>query len=97
MTENSDNNNIDEYLAKILKEAGSTKPAQPSENNLLTPEDEAQMQTLLKLIRDGSRAILIVEDGNNLKYIFSNATPVEALVILGKVIEATGRSFLTDK
>ena len=40
----------------------------------------------------GRRAVLIVEDADErLRYMFSNATRAEAVTMLGKVVEATGR------
>jgi hypothetical protein len=65
------------------KEAGAT---------VLAPEDEAYLNKLIAAVRAGKRAVLIVEDSDDkLKYMFSNASRAEAVSMLGKVIEATGR------
>jgi hypothetical protein len=43
-------------------------------------------------MRAGRRAVVIVEDTDErLRYMFSNSTRAEAVSMLGKVIEATGR------
>lgn len=60
--------------------------------SVLAPEDEAYLNKLIAAIRAGKRAVLIVEDSDDkLKYMFSNASRAEAVSMLGKVIEATGR------
>jgi len=60
--------------------------------SVLSSEDETYLNTLLATLRTGKRAVLIVEDSDDkLKYMFSNATRAEAVSMLGKVIEATGR------
>jgi len=67
-----------------------------AEQSVLAPEDEAYLNTLIASIRSGRRSVLIVEDADErLRYMFSNATRAEAVTMLGKVIEATGRR-LTD-
>lgn len=59
---------------------------------VLAPEDEAYLNKLISAVRSGKRAVLIVEDSDEkLKYMFSNASRAEAVSMLGKVIEATGR------
>ena len=59
---------------------------------MLAPEDEAYLNSLVSSVRAGRRAVLIVEDADErLRYMFSNATRAEAVTMLGKVIEATGR------
>jgi len=59
---------------------------------MLAPEDEAYLNSLITSIRSGRRAVLIVEDADErLRYMFSNATRAEAVTMLGKVVEATGR------
>ena len=58
----------------------------------LAPEDEAYLNALIDSVRSGRRAVLIVEDADErLRYMFSNATRAEAVTMLGKVVEATGR------
>jgi hypothetical protein len=60
--------------------------------SVLAPEDEAYLNKLIAAVRAGKRAVLIVEDSDDkLKYMFSNASRAEAVSMLGKVIEATGR------
>jgi hypothetical protein len=62
------------------------------EQSVLAPEDEAYLSSLLASVRLGRRAVLIVEDADErLRYMFSNATRAEAVTMLGKVVEATGR------
>lgn len=61
-------------------------------SSVLAPEDEAYLTKLIAAVRAGKRAVLVVEDNDEkLKYMFSNATRPEAMSMLGKVIEATGR------
>jgi hypothetical protein len=60
--------------------------------SVLAADDEAYLNKLVAAIRSGKRAVLIVEDSDDkLKYMFSNASRAEAVSMLGKVIEATGR------
>ena len=60
--------------------------------SVLSSEDEAYLTSLLCAMRAGQRAIVIVENiDDQLRYMFSNATRAEAVSILGKVIESTGR------
>jgi hypothetical protein len=67
-------------------------PAEPIDQSMLAPEDEAYLSSLLTAVRAGRRAVLIVEDADErLRYMFSNATRAEAVTMLGKVVEATGR------
>lgn len=62
------------------------------EMSVLTPEDEAYLNDLIAAIRSGKSAVVIVADSDDkLKYMFSNSTRAEAVSMLGKVIEATGR------
>lgn len=62
------------------------------EQTVLAPEDEAYLSSLIASVRLGRRAVLIVEDADErLRYMFSNATRAEAVTMLGKVVEATGR------
>lgn len=59
---------------------------------VLASEDEAYLNKLIAAVRSGKRAVLVVEDSDDkLKYMFSNASRAEAVSMLGKVIEATGR------
>jgi hypothetical protein len=63
-----------------------------TEDSVLAPEDEAYLNSLIGSVRTGRRAVLIVEDADErLRYMFSNATRAEAVTMLGKVVEATGR------
>ena len=79
-----DINAVLKYLLSDGKDAGV-----PS---VLAPEDEAYLNKLVAAVRAGKRAVLIVEDSDDkLKYMFSNASRAEAVSMLGKVIEATGR------
>lgn len=60
--------------------------------SVLAADDEAYLNKLVAAVRAGKRAVLIVEDSDEkLKYMFSNASRAEAVSMLGKVIEATGR------
>jgi hypothetical protein len=78
---------IDAVLRSLL--AGSTEH---SEHSSLAPEDESYLTSLIASVRNGRRAVLIVEDADErLRYMFSNATRAEAISMLGKVVEATGR------
>ncbi len=62
------------------------------DRSMLAPEDEAYLASLITAVRAGRRAVLIVEDADErLRYMFSNATRSEAVTMLGKVVEATGR------
>ena len=75
---------IDAVLKRLLdpRDDGST----------LAPEDETYLNSLIDSVRSGGRAVLIVEDADErLRYMFSNATRAEAITMLGKVVEATGR------
>lgn len=63
-----------------------------AKESMLAPEDEAYLSSLIASVRSGRRAVLIVEDADErLRYMFSNATRAEAVTMLGKVVEATGR------
>jgi len=78
---------IDAVLKRLLE--CSRDFAEPS---VLAPEDEAYLGSLIASVRLGRRAVLIVEDvDERLRYMFSNATRAEAVTMLGKVVEATGR------
>jgi hypothetical protein len=78
---------IDAVLKRLLD-----PPRDGAENSMLAPEDEAYLNSLITSIRSGRRAVLIVEDADErLRYMFSNATRAEAVTMLGKVVEATGR------
>jgi hypothetical protein len=78
---------IDAVLRRLLE--GSLES---SELSVLAPEDESYLSSLIASVRNGRRAVLIVEDADErLRYMFSNATRAEAVTMLGKVVEATGR------
>ena len=78
---------IDAVLKRLLE-----IPADIATQSALAPEDEAYLSSLVAAVRSGRRAVLIVEDADErLRYMFSNATRAEAVTMLGKVVEATGR------
>lgn len=78
---------IDAVLKRLL-----TPRIDDGDQSVLAPEDEAYLNSLIVSIRGGRRSVLIVEDADErLRYMFSNATRAEAVTMLGKVIEATGR------
>ncbi len=81
---------IDAVLKRLLN---GTRPATVKDDrSVLAAEDEAYLQSLVSAVRTGRRAVLIVEDvDERLRYMFSNASPAEAVAMLGKVTEATGR------
>ena len=77
---------IDAVLKRLLD------PCQDGAGSMLAPEDEVYLNALIASVRSGRRAVLIVEDADErLRYMFSNATRAEAITMLGKVVEATGR------
>jgi hypothetical protein len=78
---------IDAVLKRLLE-----LPSEDGGQSMLAPEDEAYLTSLVSAVRLGRRAVLIVEDADErLRYMFSNATRAEAVTMLGKVVEATGR------
>lgn len=78
---------IDAVLKRLLE-----RNCDGVEHTVLAPEDEAYLNSLIASVRLGRRAVLIVEDADeHLRYMFSNATRAEAVTMLGKVVEATGR------
>lgn len=80
-------NDMDSVLRRLLEPRRDG-----AQQSVLAPEDEAYLNSLIDSIRAGRRAVLIVEDlDERLRYMFSNATRAEAVTMLGKVIEATGR------
>lgn len=80
---------LNAMLKFLLSEGASLEGASAT---VLSPEDERYLTTLVDAIRSGKRSVIIVEDSDDkLKYMFSNATRAEAVSMLGKVIEATGR------
>jgi hypothetical protein len=79
---------IDAVLKRLLEAPSDMTVAQ----SMLAPEDEAYLMSLISAVRAGRRAVLIVEDADErLRYMFSNASRSEAITMLGKVVEATGR------
>jgi hypothetical protein len=79
-------NDIDAVLKRLLD------PDRADCETALAPEDEAYLTSLIAAVRTGRRAVLVVEDADErLRYMFSNATRAEAVTMLGKVVEATGR------
>ena len=82
---------IDAVLKRLLE-----GQVEMTTDSMLAPEDEAYLTSLISAVRSGRRAVLIVEDADErLRYMFSNASRSEAVTMLGKVVEATGRR-LTD-
>lgn len=80
---------IDAVLKRLLDTPDPEARAQGSQ---LTAEDESYLVSLVSAVRAGRRAVLIVEDADErLRYMFSNATRADAVTMLGKVVEATGR------
>jgi hypothetical protein len=82
---------IDAVLKRLLS---ATRPpvTEKGQRSVLASEDEAYLDSIVAAVRNGRRAVLIVEDvDDRLRYMFSNALPAEAIAMLGKVIEATGR------
>lgn len=80
---------IDAVLRRLLLEES---PEADGHTSMLAPEDESYLTSLIASVRAGRRAVLIVEDADErLRYMFSNATRAEAVTMLGKVVEATGR------
>lgn len=78
---------MNEYLTSLLRGEKSKIV-----DSVLAPEDKAYLDALVASINAGKRAIIILEDSDDkLKYMFSNASRAEAVAMLGKVIEATGR------
>jgi hypothetical protein len=78
---------IDAVIKRLLE-----PPSVGAEESVLAPEDEAYLNSLISSVRLGRRSVLIVEDADErLRFMFSNATRAEAVTMLGKVVEATGR------
>ncbi len=78
---------IDAVLKRLLERDHGA-----GDQSVLAPEDETYLSSLIASVRLGRRAVLIVEDADeHLRYMFSNATRAEAVTMLGKVVEATGR------
>lgn len=76
----------------VLKRLLNPRSVAHEERSALAAEDEAYLASLVSAVRTGRRAVLIVEDPDErLRYMFSNASPPEAVAMLGKVVEATGR------
>jgi hypothetical protein len=79
--------NIDDVLKRLLSDNSRAR-----ETSALSTEDDAYLTSLISAMRAGRRAVVIVEDTDErLRYMFSNSTRAEAVSMLGKVIEATGR------
>lgn len=80
-----------EYLSRLLRN-GKKNESTPQSSSVLPPEDQAYLDALVAGIHAGKRAIIILEENEDkLKYMFSNASRAEAVAMLGKVTEATGR------
>ena len=83
---------LDAVLKRILSGARQAVKNERDPRSVLAAEDEAYLASLIDAVRTGRRAVLIVEDvDERLRYMFSNASPPEAVAMLGKVTEATGR------
>ena len=81
----------------LLKFLASERPVKGADGSVLAPDDEIYLTRLVSALRSGKKAVFIVEDSDEkLKYMFSNATRAEAVSMLGKVIEATGRRLATN-
>ena len=79
-------------IDSVLKRLLASRVAVDAESCARSPEDEAYLTSMIEAIRSGSSAVLVVEDSEErLKFMFSNASRAEAITMLGKVIEATGR------
>lgn len=79
----------------LLTHLHCQRPEKPE--TLLADEDDRYLSTLTGEIRKGSRAVVLVETDGKIKYMFSNANRAEAVSILGKVVEATGRKLQDDR
>lgn len=76
----------------MLKHLLSSSAGVMMQRSQLSADDEAYLTSLIAAVRGGRRAVLIVEEADErLRYMFSNASRPEAVTMLGKVIEATGR------
>ncbi len=83
---------LDALLQALLSDHSSTFGTLATDDTILSPQDEAYFVKLVAAVRAGKKAVVIVEDSDEkLKYMFSNAARAEAVSMLGKVIEATGR------
>ncbi len=79
---------IEAVLRRLLAANVAVEP----DGFALSPEDEEYLASLVRAIRSGNRAIVVVEDSDErLKFMFSSASRAEAITMLGKVVEATGR------
>lgn len=68
-----------------------TQPVEEATQTVLLDEDENYLRGLLEMIRRGKKAVIIVEtDDDKTKYMLSYCSRTEAIVLLAKVIEATG-------
>jgi hypothetical protein len=78
---------IDDVLRRLL-----TDNSHVEERSALSAQDDAYLTSLISAVRAGRRAVVIVEDADErLRYMFSNSTRAEAVSMLGKVVESTGR------
>ena len=76
----------------MLKQLLSSSASVAMQRSQLGADDEAYLATLVAAVHAGRRAVVIVEDTDErLRYMFSNASCAEAVTMLGKVVEATGR------
>lgn len=65
------------------------KAAEPT---CLDDETDKYLVRLIRLIREGKRAVVIVETNQETtSYLFSNADRADAVSIMGRVLESTGR------
>ncbi len=76
---------LDMVLQRLLRDiqaSGST----------LSADDESYLNALVNAVRAGRKAIIIVEEEDErLRYMFTAATRSEAVTMLGKVVEVLGR------
>ena len=81
---------IDAVIKRLLR--------QDTTISVLAPEDEAYLSSLITGVRAGRKAVVILEeDDGALRYMISNADRSEAVVMMGKVLEATGRRMREER
>lgn len=85
-------------LNDLLRTAKNFIYSEDSEESKLTDEDKAFLKKCLKKINDGQPAVIIVgnKENVNLTYMFLYCTRVEAMGMMGKVIEVAAHRESTD-
>lgn len=80
-------------LPSFPKELQHLKLAQEVQTpSVLNPTDDEYLTKMVEGIRAGKPAIIIMEDeAEKLKYMFSNTSRAISVSMMGKVIEAVGR------